>query len=370
MWVMLDSTTILSDPRLEGGAFQVLFTAARRLRVSIAVPNVVVDEVCNHVHEQLRDIALRSDKLARELERYADVHAETVMPLSAVAEAGATYRQRLLKKLREANVRLLPYPRVGHKAVVAMDLARRNPFKRDGAGYRDMLIWQTLLQLAGRNDEPLTLITANTRDFGETRLHDDLLADLESRDIAPARVSLFRTVEDFTSAHVLPVMEQERELLQALRDDSHSSFSVRRWIATQLPLALTFSDYESLFRPREREHLPVRVTSVVQVREWHVSDVRIITTGLVAVVAAAEIVVDVDVGGTGPTDQERHDAVLFLEQLGIDKFPTTVGEPNFARLEFTLLVATSPNDYAVTNVVFNRLATRYAIAYTGGGVGR
>src|SRR5438034_1223930 len=101
MWLVLDSNAVLADARLEGGAFRVLFASARRLHLDIALPRVVFEEVCNHARERLRDMAVQSEKLARDLEHFT---GRRVKPTLAGAQAGRSatrYRKLLEQRLRE-----------------------------------------------------------------------------------------------------------------------------------------------------------------------------------------------------------------------------------------------------------------------------
>jgi len=365
MWVVLDTTAILADPRLEGGAFRMLLASARRLHLDIALPRVVLDEACNYAREQLQDIAVRSEKLSREIEKFTAKRPEPALLVAEALAAATGYRKLLEAKLRAAGVRLLPYPRLAHKAVVARDLARRKPFKRDGTGYRDMLIWHTVLQLVERAGPAIAFVTANTKDFGDGRLHDDLAQDLNTLGCSSEHISLFRTVEDFNSAHVLPHLKKEEELLKALRDDTLPTFSIPRWIHNMLPFAITFSEVGDLFASTETAGNVVSVTKVLRLHEWHVNDTRIVAQGLIAVVISAVVVLDIHISEHENSEREREEAISFIEQLGLGKIDEAAGQPNFARLRLTLLIAEMGNHYEVVDVIFNHISTRFAVVHKG-----
>lgn len=92
--------------------------------------------------------------------------------------------QRLLPDWLDTNgVTVLPMPDASHVEVVARDIDVRAPFARSGKGYRDTLIWLTLL--AWVRDLPelvasVFFVTADSQDFCAPNggLRRDLLAEL------------------------------------------------------------------------------------------------------------------------------------------------------------------------------------------------
>jgi hypothetical protein len=67
-------------------------------------------------------------------------------------------------------------PRVSHEEVVKRDLLRRKPFGESGKGYRDTLIWETVLAELRREQSQMALVSHNIKDFAgpDRMLHADL----------------------------------------------------------------------------------------------------------------------------------------------------------------------------------------------------
>jgi hypothetical protein len=165
MWhVVLDSNAVILDLRPREAAWSELLRAVREERVRVYLPEIVVDELIAHrpsVHQP-------------------DV-ANAVAAVRALREARP---DRLVERLLGggSGFTILPYPDVPHRDVAARALARRRPFDSLGHdGYRDALIWESVLALARKRPrERLALVSRNRKDFadGEGGLHPDLQQDV------------------------------------------------------------------------------------------------------------------------------------------------------------------------------------------------
>jgi hypothetical protein len=134
------------------------------------------------------------------------------------------------------------YPSPSHEGIVGRLLDGRKPFKPDGKGYRDALLWQTVLDILKRSGK-VALITQNWRDFAEsdegTTLHADLRADLKASGIAVDRVQLFPDLASFVKAHIEPAHKVLTDVKALMRDDEefrgHVIEEVMTAIEEQLP---------------------------------------------------------------------------------------------------------------------------------------
>jgi hypothetical protein len=161
---------VILDLRERGAAWRRLTRAVEEARVRLCLPAVVVDEVLAHRVNRFQPEVTRAIELVRGL-------ATRVPPGWAV----------------------LPYPAVPHRQVVARALARRRPFDPRGrGGYRDTLIWESVLELARQGGVAhVVLVTRNHKDFAAgdgSGWHADLRADLVG---LSARVDLAGELEAF-----------------------------------------------------------------------------------------------------------------------------------------------------------------------------
>ncbi|MBE0448432.1 MAG: DUF4935 domain-containing protein [Actinobacteria bacterium] len=91
------------------------------------------------------------------------------------------------------------------------ELSRRKPFTLDGKGkgkgYRDALVWHTVIELVKGSSEPIAFVTKNWRDFSmgkdDRTLHHHLTDDLAVQGLE-TRVELFENLQEFNEKYVKP----------------------------------------------------------------------------------------------------------------------------------------------------------------------
>ena len=165
MWhVVLDSNAVILDLRPKEAAWSRLLRAVREARVRVYLPEIVVDELIAH-----RPTVHRPEV------------ANAVMAVRALRDGRS---ERLVDGLLGGGTgfEVLPYPDVPHREVAARALARRRPFDALGHdGYRDALVWESVLALARRLSRArLVLVSRNRKDFADAEggLHADLRRDV------------------------------------------------------------------------------------------------------------------------------------------------------------------------------------------------
>jgi hypothetical protein len=157
--------------------------------------------------------------------------AATETERSNVEAETKRYREFLLDELKKAGGRMLAYPTIAHEKVVRRELQRKKPFKQNGSGYRDLLIWESVRSVAHSGHERIAFVTANVKDFaaGE-RLHTDLAADI----LNPDRLKLFTSLRDFNARHIFPRLQAVERLHQELDSFGAGSTNVAAWVRAHL----------------------------------------------------------------------------------------------------------------------------------------
>lgn len=194
MDIVVDSNIFYGRYSLKGPPFDRLFDGLYASLGRLCIPEVVVAEVANLYGEYLQRLASREAQLPPGFEGDVESHV-------------TNYHDSFINFIQRYG-RILPYPQVPHQCVVERDLKGRKPFKRNGSGYRDYLIWESVLDLVRAGSRDVALITNNHKDFGKgPAVHPDLQADL----VDPARVQLFPTLQAFNEEVVRPRMDKLNE---------------------------------------------------------------------------------------------------------------------------------------------------------------
>lgn len=186
----------------------------------VVLPEVVVDELERRHRDRFLDerksarAALRSIKKSIDM---ASIEHEFDSRLDEVGrERGAL--------LARSGIELARTPDSGVRALVKRDLARRHPFleteqddKPKSFGFRDAVIWETILVFLQTDDEKRVIhFVTKDRGFigkaaGKPALHPHLLEDLDRLGIERSRVVLVDTLENAVAVVEAALAEAEAE---------------------------------------------------------------------------------------------------------------------------------------------------------------
>lgn len=123
-----------------------------------------------------------------------------------------------------------------HAEVVRRAIAKTKPFASNGAGYRDCLIWETVLAALRNLDGPVAFITANSNDFGQGgQLHPELCADVVRAGVALDKLEYYNELQHFNDKHIVPRLTELKDVAQRLRDGSYEGINLYDWALQELP---------------------------------------------------------------------------------------------------------------------------------------
>ncbi len=206
MRLILDTNVLFKGGRvLDRGEWPVLISAARMGYVRICVPEVVIREHVNHYSNDLT-------KVLRDLKKGEDSMVALRPPAQSDPESGTDFRPSWphsvnaqvwtesydvwLRAFFQEHGAVLPLPTIAHDQLLDAVLERRKPFAAGEKGYRDALIWWTVV--VAIDDEKAMFATDNAKDFmnGDgSSLVDDLAADLGAKSKHLSTLTVRRTLD-------------------------------------------------------------------------------------------------------------------------------------------------------------------------------
>ncbi len=225
MKIVIDSNIFCQDYRLKGAHFCLFFDGLRSIAGQLIVPEVVVDEVVNRFRE---DIDSHYCKFIIEERQIAHMLDDSRFKLRSVLDQEIEvnkYRSAFISKIESNGGKILPYPFIDHKEVVKRDLQRRKPFKPDGSGYRDFLIWESIKKLISEDD--VAFITNNKKDFGEG---PEIDATFHAEILDPSRITIYKNLKDFNEKKILPMRTMLDEFASALKSNNVKEFDILLWL--------------------------------------------------------------------------------------------------------------------------------------------
>jgi hypothetical protein len=145
--VVLDTNQLQRDWHFVGLVSRLLRFMTWHQMLSVHIPAPVVEELsANHT----RQLAQAERDLAKLN------HQRKQLGLDPARTSGQPmgFRDRLAELLEESTgISIAPWPRVDHADLVARAVERRPPFDQKGGGYRDALIWATVVDLATKGHD-------------------------------------------------------------------------------------------------------------------------------------------------------------------------------------------------------------------------
>ena len=207
MHIVPDANVIIAEGYGDSYDFRVLIDALNNISLgyTLCVPESVLDEVAakfeRDFDDDTREIRRRIRNLSWRLDRVLSSPIEGLDKENEVA----LFRSRMEARFSASNRQILEYPDISHEELVRRAAARIRPFNESGSGYRDALIWETVLNLAESVDSQVALITSDN-DFRNRsgELHSDLVNELASRGLPRDKVILFNSVRNFVNTYINP----------------------------------------------------------------------------------------------------------------------------------------------------------------------
>jgi hypothetical protein len=214
---LIDTTEFTKSPLLRPNGWPDLLKRSRSGQVRVVVSEVTLSESARQFEEALAKETAGLARAASKVERQYGLSVPDLQHLEPdAAGAAESYLDRVRRDLEDNNVEILPIRATPHERLIERDLGRRRPFDGNGRGYRDALIWESLLEELEMSWSPLevVIVTGNTNDFGGTSsgLAEDLHEDLSDMD-PPMEGSLVATLPALL--RLLPPLRLPNDVSQA-----------------------------------------------------------------------------------------------------------------------------------------------------------
>ncbi|WP_351223048.1 PIN domain-containing protein [Streptomyces sp. NPDC002133] len=219
--IVVDTSCFYSDLSLENEAWKSLLYRCHEQKIILWIPEIVIRETVRHYNRSLGE-SIRSMRTGlaplRALRLDVDLLPKHKDLEKSVREKAEGFEERLRAKLRTSNARVLPLPHVSHDELLTRALMEKKPFRNKGLdpekrgpdGYRDALIWMSVVEASKElnSDNMLVIVTNNHKDFcdrDDENLSLDLLADLQMPHPTVKRVKNLQELQPLisdSSSHV------------------------------------------------------------------------------------------------------------------------------------------------------------------------
>jgi hypothetical protein len=219
--VVLDTNILIADFHWTKAPFRLLLAEAEQGRVRLVVPKLVVQEAARNYAEKVVEAQKAHARARRSLAFFGRPNGDE-LDEADVRSLRSSFEEELSTRVEGAGGLLASYPSRAHADIVGRLLDRRKPFGPEGKGYRDTLIWATIVDLAAETDRIL-FVSSNHRDFAHSKngnaLHPDLQDDLAKLRPSATTVELVPDLDVFVNTYVQPSTIIFHEVSQLLSDE-------------------------------------------------------------------------------------------------------------------------------------------------------
>jgi hypothetical protein len=217
MHVVVDTTTLFQDKLLVGTLLRTIATSLPRLGGALWVPEVVRSELRGQVRADIVAAIKMFGEARDTLERFAP--GLDLVPPPELDDLHGIFEREFAAQFGRLGLRSLPYPAVGLEELIEGYYRGLRPYKPNGTGWKDYLVWRSVLEIA-QSEAPheIVFVTANTKDFcGDAGLHPDLLEEARRLGIDPTRLHHVRHLRDVHYEKIVPLTEKLNQFLDELR---------------------------------------------------------------------------------------------------------------------------------------------------------
>lgn len=220
--IIIDTNVIHLDFKLNKARIVTLCNTSTILGHEIFIPEVVIDEIVKQYDEKAEEYINSFNKA---LQKLSDLSTSpiTQTPIDTKGFI-SNYRNELNNRIKQLGIGIIPYPNTGHKIMVARELGKKKPFKDSTKGYRDALIWDSVMEHTQKYSSNCGIIflTANSKDFADKDkkgLHTDLIADCISNGIPPTSIRLVTDIQNFIDNEIILRSTELKEKFNQLQQD-------------------------------------------------------------------------------------------------------------------------------------------------------
>lgn len=185
MYILIDTNIFFNNWFLSSPHFTFLVNFANNTGAKLLLSSVVSEEVGNKYKLAREEFNVKVDSLRSD---FRDLKiAGSILPKP---NTDFEYDFKLIVTDKFESVEIIPYSNVSHEILMHKALHSLRPFRGKDKGYRDSLIWLSLLTYLDhvKNSCPISFISNNSSDFfeikdGESFLHPHLLSDVTQEKI-------------------------------------------------------------------------------------------------------------------------------------------------------------------------------------------
>ena len=206
--VIPDTNVLFSDQFLEGVLVNTILAAEDRSDIRLVIPEVVADELRNHVEERLEATIKNADRLRHDFAKLSGLSPYAIDIIINFEQRKAVldrFESRIQQLAKEG--RILKYPSPSPKELANRSIKVKVPFREEDRGMRDTLIWLTAKDCALEGTSTGTKVTlvSNDKTFWDEKkgnLNESLVTELEDAGIPLDSITILDSLQNVIDTFV------------------------------------------------------------------------------------------------------------------------------------------------------------------------
>ena len=164
--IYLDTSVAINESFLKSPFVEAFLKGCAILQHTVVIPHIVLDELKGNFPKKIQEKSLSLQKVGNDLGKLIDIE----LPAVSIKDAATGYATWLENLIEDHKIAIVPYPDISPQELVVKSYETKKPFKESGEGYKDYIVWKTILGSINSDTTTSSFIflTNNTKDFCET----------------------------------------------------------------------------------------------------------------------------------------------------------------------------------------------------------
>ena len=208
-YIVLDTNIFVQDFWAQSSDFKILFSNSIKLDFKIILPQVIYDEILSQYKKKYMEYSTKMESSLKPFNKLMKKEFQVLLDYD-FDKIINVYKKNLDEIISEYNILIIDYPNTNHKKIANRSMSRIKPFKNNGEGYCDTLIWENILELLQDKEcEHLYFISNNPKDFFENEnIAKVLINDLVELKININKISACLNLKSFVKDEIVTYKEQ------------------------------------------------------------------------------------------------------------------------------------------------------------------
>jgi hypothetical protein len=230
MIVFIDTTETVKNLTIHGTDWEKLGRFLPLNSSTGIIPRIVIEETANHFREEIENIRKEVHKCQLDFGKHCgsvsanvNIAATHLFPEIDVEFLMEQHEKVFNGRMEYLHLRTREYSEVDPATLVQRALSRRKPFDEKGKyGFRDAILWETILNKVKERHDKVVFITRNKKDFGEHgTLAPHLKDDLVAIGCPPDTVIVCEGLDRFVVEYVDPELEKLDSIAEKITEGNH-----------------------------------------------------------------------------------------------------------------------------------------------------